>query len=126
MMNTVVRHFLIDLSRKRTNQTITYQRLSDECKLKLNMSNPAHRNEMAKILETISIFEHKSSPQRPLLSALVLRLNDGLEGDGFYKLGQNLGFGDWVKLKKEGMFEISQITKCIEFWSEEDNFSNYR
>jgi hypothetical protein len=125
-MNTTVRTFLIELARKRTNQIVTYQRLSDLCYIKLEMSNPDHRNQMAKILEEVSIVEHKSIPARPLLSALVLRLNDGFEGDGFYKLGEGIGYGDWKKLKREGTFEILEIAKCIEFWSNESNYRKFK
>lgn len=124
-MNNEVRKFLIDLARKRTNQTITYQKLSDECNLGLYMQAGIHiRAQMGKLLGDISIFEHSNN--RPLLSALVIRQGDNLEGDGFYKLADELGFGDWKKLKREGIFEIQEIKKCIEFWQNDNNYKKYR
>ncbi len=124
-MNNAVRKYLIDLARKRTNQTITYQKLSDECNLGLYMQEGIHiRSQMGTLLGEISIYEHSNN--RPLLSSLVVRLGDNLEGNGFYKLADELGFGDWRKLKREGIFEIQEIKKCIEFWQNDSNYSKYR
>lgn len=124
-MNTRVRNFLIELARQRTDQTITYQRLSDECSLRLNMrENPHDRKTMGAILGEISRFEH--SHKRPLLSSLVLRAGDNYEGDGFYKLSEELGFGDWQRLKREGTFEIEQMNECISFWQNNSNYVMYK
>lgn len=124
-MNTTVRSFLIELARKKTNQIIAYQRLSDACNLKLSMQDGEHvRAEIGRILGEISKYEN--SFKRPLLSALVLRAGDQLEGDGFYKLADELGFGDWKRLKREGVFEIEQIKLCIEFWSNDSNYIKYK
>lgn len=116
-MNELVRKFLIDRARQRTSQTIHYQELCNACGLKLDMSNPDHRNQIAVILRDISREENRH--KRPLLSALVLRAEDQLEGDGFYKLADELGFGDWRRLKREGIFEVQQINECIAFWSDD-------
>jgi hypothetical protein len=87
------------------------------------MSNPNDRNKIAEILGTISREEHKH--KRPLITSLVLRAGDLLEGDGFYKLADDLGFGDWQKLKREGVFEVQEIVKCIDFWSKDSNYSSF-
>ncbi len=77
-MNQKVRIYLIELARKRTNQTVNYQKLSDDCALGLNMQDGIHiRKQIGDILRDISEFEHIN--KRPLLSALVIRLNDGEE-----------------------------------------------
>ncbi len=123
-MNTRVRHYLIDLARKRTNQTVTYQKLSDICALRLNMSNQDDRNTLADILREISIFEFNNN--RPLLSSLVLRVGDNYEGDGFFKLAEHLGFGDWQLLRREGTFDIEQINACINFWQNDSHFIEFR
>ena len=124
-MNKLIRSYLIELSRKRSNQTVTYQKLSDDCNLGLNMTeNPSDRTYIGKILGEISIYEHENN--RPLLSALVIRAGDNYEGDGFYKLAQDLGFGNWKRLKSEGIFEVLQIKKCIEFWNNESNYQKCR
>jgi hypothetical protein len=123
-MNARVRDYLIDLARRRTNQTISYQKLSDNCDLRLDMSNIAHRNEIAKILDEISSYEHAND--RPLLSALVIRLNDAFEGYGFFKMAQRLGYGSWQTLKRNALFEVQQITNCISFWSDDNNYKRFR
>ncbi len=97
-MNTRVREYLIEVARKRTDQIVTYQKLCDDCDLKLNMSkNPDDRTIIGKILDEISTYEYEND--RPLLSSLVLRLSDKDEGEGFYKLCQKLGYGEVKKLK---------------------------
>ena len=123
-MNNQVRRYLIEKARDRRNPTITYQRLSDECGLGLNMQDGQHiRNEIGRILGDISRFEH--SHDRPLLSALVTRVGDDDEGDGFYKLAEELGFGNWRRLRSN-MFSAMQITECVNFWSNPDNYENFR
>ncbi len=123
-MNTRVRHHLIEIARRRSNQSITYQQLSDQCDLRLHMSDPSERNALADILRLISTYEHDN--ERPLLSSLVLRAGDGGEGDGFYKLAERLGFGDWQRLKREGIFEVQQMQACIDFWQNDSNYSIFR
>ena len=125
-MNFKVRSYLIELARQKTNQTVGYQKLSNDCNLGLNMQNsPQDRIEMGTILGDISKFEFNNG-KRPLLSALVIRIGDKTEGDGFYKLADELGFGKWTDLKKDGLFEIIQIKECIEFWSNNDNYLKYK
>lgn len=123
-MNTKVREYLIEVARKRTDQTVTYQKLCDDCSLNLDMINsPYDRKVIGGILGEVSIFEYKN--QRPLLSSLVVRSNDGEEGDGFYKLCEELGFGKAKKLKKN-CFEYEQIRDCIDFWTNEGNYIKYK
>ncbi len=117
IMNTIVRNYLIELARKKSNQTVTYQKLSDDCNLGLKMTDGQHiRNEIGRILGEVS--EHEHNHNRPLLSSLVIRLSDGEEGDGFYKLAEKLGYGNWKKLKRD-MFEHEQIAECIKKWSDD-------
>lgn len=124
-MNYDVRSFLIELARTNKGQTTTYQKLSDACKLKLDMQNPDHRNKIAGLLEEISLHEHNNDPNRPLLSSLVLRASDGMEGDGFFKMAEELDFGEWRKLKNS-MFDVVQISKCFDFWQNENNYLKYK
>lgn len=124
-MDLYVRKYLIELARKRTNPLVTYQKLSDDCFLDLNMSDSEYaRAEIGRILGEVSEFEHSNN--RPLLSALVVRSGDKMEGDGFYKLAEKLGFGDWRKLKREGIFQSLQINECVSFWSDESNYLKYK
>jgi hypothetical protein len=62
-MNNKVRTYLIDLASK--EKIITYQKLSDDCRLGLDMQASQYdRSEIGKILDEISIFEHNLA--RPL------------------------------------------------------------
>ena len=123
-MNIEIRDFLIELSRDKRNPTITYQKLSDSCNLKLNMQgNPNDRLKIGALLGEISEFEHINN--RPLISALVIRVTDGEEGDGFYKLAEKLGFGKFKKLK-EDLFEYEQVKNCVDFWTNEINYKLYK
>jgi hypothetical protein len=124
-MNNSIRTYLIELARQKANQTVTYQKLSDDCNLGFNMrENPHERKEIGSLLGDISRFEFEQ--KRPLLSALVIRFGDNSEGDGFYQLAEELGLGNWKKLKKEGLFEAIEIGKCIAFWSDNTNYLKYR
>ena len=123
-MNNTVRTYLIGRARRRTNQAINYQALSDECHLGINMQHGQHiRNQMASILGDISRYEHENG--RPLLSSLVLRLHDNYEGDGFFKLAESLGFGNWQTLRDNELFEVQQIRQCISFWSNDSNYRDF-
>ena len=124
MINKIVRNYLIEVARHRTNPTVTYQKLSDDCELNLDMSIPYHRREIGAIIGDISVYEYKRD--RPLLSSIVIRAGDNYEGDGFYKLGEELGFGDWRKLKREGVFEIKQMRDTINFWTNNSNYKKYK
>ena len=121
-MNQIVRTKLIELARK--ERTITYQILSDECNLGLVMRDSEYaRAEIGRILGEISAFEHSNG--RPLLSSLVISKGDNYQGDGFYKLCEELGFGNWKKLKSDISFEIGQMNACFAFWKNEKNYIKY-
>lgn len=122
-MNNEVRNYLIEIARSR--KIVYYQELCDSCHLNLDMkNNPTDRKEVGRIIGEISTFEYNNS--RPLLSALVLnRVME--EGDGFYKLCENLGLVyDWKRVKKEGTFSLLEIKKCHDFWSDESNYLKYK
>ena len=114
---------LIEIARKKG--IIYYQELCDGCKLPLNMrDNPQDRLEIGSILGEISTYEHKNG--RSLLSSIVLTRSGG-EGDGFYKLCEELGIAsDWRKLKRDEFFAVQEITKCHDFWKDDINFINYK
>lgn len=122
-MNTYIRNVLIEIARKK--QVIFYQELCDKCYLGLNMrENPADRLEIGRLLGEIS--KHEFQNDRPLLSALVLT-KGGEEGDGFYKLCEELGItSDWRKLKRDGIFAAQEIQRCFDFWRDNTNYLNYK
>lgn len=90
---------------------------SDLCQragLKLDMSVPADRGKIGSILGNISFYEHEAG--RPLLSSVVVSKNNK-RGDGFFKLAEELGYGDWQKLKREGKFAYDMMNATHDFWS---------
>ncbi len=123
-MNETVRRTLIELARKRGEQSITYQELSDQSNLGLVMRDSEYaRAEIGRILGEVSVYEHQQ--KRPLLSSLVLSKGSGYEGDGFFKLCEELGFGPWRKLQKDELFPIIEMKKCYEFWKDDINYAQY-
>lgn len=107
-----VRDILISVASKRS--IIIYSDLCQKAALKLDMSIPADRGKIGDILGNISTFEYNSG--RPLLSSVVTTVN-GEQGDGFFKLAEILGFGEWKKLKKTGVFEIEMMKKTHDYWN---------
>ena len=120
-MNYRVREYLIDLCSK--GKLTSYQDLSDECKLSLDMSSPGDRSKIAELLGEISTYENHN--KRSLLTAIVIAKRTHTQGDGFFKLGEQLGFGHWKNLK-ETSFDVTQINLCFEFWSSKENYDKFR
>ena len=42
-------------------------------------------------------------------------------GDGFYKLTERLGYGNWRTLKNN-LFEFEQIAECVKRWSDDSYY----
>ena len=121
-MNQKVRLHLIEVARKKGY--IHYQELGNACGLGLNMSeNPYDRLVIGEILGEISEYEVDNG--RPILSSIVIT-KSGEEGDGFYKLCESLGLGDWKKLKRDGTFSAITMNNTTEFWKNDNNYLKYR
>lgn len=56
---------------------------------------------------------------------MVISKGDSSQGDGFYKLCEELGFGNWKKLKSDIAFEYGQMNACFDFWKDESNYKKY-
>lgn len=121
-MNIRVRNKLIQLARTDSNP-ITYQRLITEAELGLNVEISHEKALLGEILSEISTKEHKEG--RPLLSAMVQVKSNKGQGDSFFKLCEELGYGDWKELKKDKDFIVEERRKCAEFWSNDANFTKY-
>lgn len=125
-----VRQFLIDRSRQPSNETISYQQLSDACGLNLSLSNGpnADQQRINEILGNISLYEHLN--EREFLSALVVSINKGIQGKGFFKLCERLGIRQqeealYPMLKDDRRFGVAMIHKSRKFWQDEDNYQAY-
>lgn len=98
-----------------SQKIVTYQNLSTVINLGLDMSLSKDRNTIGELLCNISRQEHKDG--RPILSALVITANEKSQGDGFYKLCEELGYGEWQQLKRNEKFSKERIDECYEFYS---------
>lgn len=106
-----VREILINVASKRS--IVYYTDLCHKATLRLDMSIPADRGKIGHILGNISSYEHNLG--HPLLSSVVVSKNME-QGDGFFKLAENLGYGEWQKLKKDKLFEFDMMKKTHDFW----------
>ncbi len=69
----------------------------------LNMELAHDRNQIARILDGISQAEHEAG--RPLLSAVVIRIDKNMPGNGFFALARRLG--------------LHRAGDKFDYWSEE-------
>ena len=79
----------------------------------LDMVSQADRDRIADILDEISTHEHNLG--HPLLSAVVVRADEGKPGQGFFTLARRLGLyqgGDDLK------FWLDEIKRVHAHWSE--------
>jgi hypothetical protein len=118
-----IRTKLIELARQRT--TWSYTQLNDQLELGLNFSNPADREYIGELLGEITTHEFKR--ERPLLSCLITHQN-GLreQGDGFYKLCEQLFKQDWLTLKCDKEWENGLIADCYTFWLNTENYIKHK
>lgn len=107
-----VRNILISIASK--CGMIHYTELCQKAKLNLDMSIPADRGKIGNIWGEISFYEHELG--HPLLSSVVVSVN-GEQGDGFFKLAEELGYGNWEKLKIGKEFEYNMMNATHDFWA---------
>lgn len=119
-----IRLKLIELARQRT--TWSYSQLNDQLELGLKFTNNGPDNKLiGDWLGEISRHEFKNG--RPLLSVLITHKN-GLreQGDGFYKLCEELLGENWETLKQNKKWENGLIADCFEFWLKPENYKLYK
>lgn len=109
------------VNRAKNGEIITYSELCDIAALPYRMNNPHDRVLIGDLLEIISTDEFIHG--RPLLSSIVLT-KDNEEGDGFYKMAEKLGFGNWQTLKKDFVFATEMIKNTFEYWETHNDESN--
>ena len=123
-MDHKIRRKLVDLARIKEAK-ISYQALSDEFQLRLDMKAKRDRVLLGGMLEEISAYEY--SIGRPLLSALVTpKGKKGKQQDEFYKMCENLGMGNWEDLRDNPEFANEQRMKCYAFWRDDVNYKSFQ
>jgi len=122
-MTKDIRTKLIELARLRT--TWAYSQLNEPLMLGLNFDNAYDRDLIGDWLGDISFHEFEKG--RPLLSVLIThKYGRRDQGDGFYKLCENLYGADWNVLKSDKKWENRLIADCYEFWLNPANYKNFK
>lgn len=123
-MEKEIRLKLIELARQKTPWS--YSQLNEQLLLNLNFKNSYDRELIGDLLGEISIHEFDNG--RPLLSSLIIHKGpDREQGDGFYKLCEQLyGKKTWQQYKADESFEINEMKKCYVFWKNNDNYNKYK
>jgi len=93
----------------RSGTTITYSEIAPLADL--DMSNPADRTEIRRILCEISTVEHRLG--YPMLSAAVVHQEDGIPGQGFFALARELGVYDG---HDHLQFFVTELKKVHKQW----------
>lgn len=122
-MDYKIRRKLVNLARIK-GAKISYQALSDEFQLRLDMKTKRDRVLLGTMLEEISQYEYETG--RPLLSSLVTpKGKQGKQQDEFYKMCESLGLGKWEELRDNPDFANEQRSKCYSFWRDDTNYKSY-
>jgi hypothetical protein len=122
-MEKDIRQALIKLAR--LQRTETYSWLNNELGMGLNFDHGTDRSIIGDWLGDVSLHENKND--RPLLSVLITHKGGKREqGNGFYKLCQDIYGRDWELIKADKRWEKNQIARCFEFWLDTDNSRKYK
>lgn len=122
-MEKEIRNKLIELARLKTPWT--YSELNEQLQLGLNFKNDYDRVLIGEWLGAIS--KHEFVRERPLLSALIIhQAKDREQGDGFYKLCEELYQKPWQELKANKNFELEKMKECYAFWKDNENYKKYK
>jgi len=78
--------------------------------MELNMMDEGDRTKLFKLLENITVYEHKEG--RPLLSAIVISRANKMPGYGFFKLARRLG----VQKQDNTTFFYAEVRKVFDYW----------
>ncbi|MGE0638200.1 MAG: hypothetical protein AB7G44_16300 [Bacteroidia bacterium] len=122
-MSKEIRNKLIELARLRT--TWSYSQLNEQLQLGLDFTNGHDNKLIGDWLGEISRHEHERG--RPLISSLIThKYGKREQGDGFYKLCEELFGEDWEELKADKKWENGIIADCFEFWLNSENYKNFK
>lgn len=124
-MNSKVRQYLIEAALKK-DKFVYYSDVVKDCDLDIDTSTEFGRRQLSEVLGKISEFENSQQPSRPLLSSLAIYKdkNKNDHGDGFYRIAEQLGKGNFKKLK-EDLFAFSEAEICRIFWQQNGNYQKF-
>ena len=78
----------------------------------LDMNNPDDRNRLSEWLDEISSHEH--SLGHPLLSAVVIHVDDNMPGNGFFTLATRLGL---FRGRDRFIFFVQELRRVHDHWA---------
>lgn len=124
-MNPIVRTYLIEAARQK-NKFVYYSDVVKDCALNIDVRTDFGRKQLSDVLGEISVFENSQQPPRPLLSSLAIYKDKSRNdhGNGFYRIAEQLGKGNFKKLKDD-LYAFSEAEECRKFWQEEDNYEKF-
>ncbi len=113
-MNEIINARLIEIAKRKS--FITYQQLSNQCHLNLDMADIVQRQQLAHLLEEITTNEFNSG--RPLLSVVVFSQNDNRPGNGFFEISGRLGvYTGGNNTNQQDIYFINELNKCYDYWA---------
>lgn len=78
----------------------------------LDMENPDDRNTLGAILDEINNNEHTNG--RPMISAVVIRADRNIPGEGFFTCARNLGL---YSGNNDLRFWLEELRRVHNFWA---------
>ena len=108
-----VRLILIDVASSKRREPIYYTDLLNRAGLDWDMTKPYMRGQLGHLLGSISAYEH--AHDRPMLSSVVVSKDKLSQSDGFFKLAEELGHGNWQDLKKS-FWGLQEMNRTFDFW----------
>jgi len=122
-MNERVRSYLIEAARV-SNKFVFYSDVVKDCELNYDLSTIHGKKQLSDMLGLVSEFENTQG--RPLISSLAIykdaKIND--HGNGFYKLAEQLGKGNFSKLKGN-LYGFAEAESCRIYWQQEDHYAEF-
>lgn len=117
-MDKDVRKYLIELARIR--RTVPYGKAMEQFGYNVSFQNQI--DFFADIIGDISVYENQFD--RPMLSSLIVHASGTTIGKGFYRLAEELQYGDKNHLFKT-RFERQMQEWCYNYWRDPDNYKNH-
>lgn len=118
-----IREQLIKIARDGSKWS--YTQLNEQLRLGLDFTIPNDRDTIGTWLGEVSWHEHDRG--RPLLSSLIIHKGHSQEqGDGFYKMCEEMFAEDWKTLKANPDFEKKLMDECYSFWKNDINYKAFK
>lgn len=116
-----VRRYLIELARDKVKNTVSYQKLIDDCNIPCNLSLNKHI--ITDILEEILFYELVND--RRFLTALVVSVATGIPSQYFYDLVRKYSGDKYKDLDDKSIF-LNEKEEAINYWKDDGNYHKFK